>query len=273
MRLNFMARAFHPRIRNERELVRYVVQVAAVCVALALASEVANQMTFFVDWTVALRSWAIATLTALVLAAPISYAFGKAHLELYLAKLQADALSLTDPLTGLPNRRALLEAAATAAPELLALVIFDIDRFKGINDAYGHVAGDAVIRSVGQMMAAELGPFGCVARVGGEEFALLSSGLPPQTLATHLIAFGERVRSTPVLVNGLVLKVTISAGVALREHGGDFDELYSEADRALYEAKASGRNRIHFPPALDALLVKLGVKAGTVKREPLPRSA
>ncbi|MGD0641497.1 MAG: GGDEF domain-containing protein [Roseiarcus sp.] len=273
MRMNFVARAFRPPIRSERELVGYVAMVTALCVVLALAVDVTNQLVFFVDWTTCLRSWTITTVLVVALAAPISRAIGKAHLELYRAKMHADALSLTDPLTGLPNRRALIEAAATAAPSLLALVMFDIDRFKGINDAYGHVAGDAVLRSVGQMMAAELGPFGCVARVGGEEFALLSSGVAPEALATHLIAFCDRVRSAPVLINGLALRVTISAGVALREHGGDFDELYAEADRALYAAKASGRNRIHFPPAFDELLRQLGVKAETPKREPLQRSA
>jgi diguanylate cyclase (GGDEF)-like protein len=273
MRFNFVARVFRASIRDERELVGYVATVTALCVALALAVDVTNQLTFFVDGTTCLRSWAITTAVVLALAAPIARAIGKAHLELYRAKQHADALSLTDPLTGLPNRRALMEAAVTAAPDLLALVIFDVDRFKGVNDAYGHVAGDAVLRSVGQMMAAELGPFGCVARVGGEEFALLCSGVSLEALAADLIAFCNRVRSTPVLINGLAIRVTISAGVALREHGESFEDLYLEADRALYVAKAAGRNQIRFPPAFGAALRKIGAKADKSKREPLARSA
>jgi len=273
MQLNFMAPVFRPSIRNERELVGYVALVTAVCVTIALAADVTNHLVFFVDWATCLRSWAITVLLALALAAPISRMIGKAHLELYRAKLQADALSLPDPLTGLPNRRALLEAAAVAKPDLLALVIFDIDRFKRVNDTYGHVAGDAVIRSIAQMMAAELGPFGCVARVGGEEFALLSSGVSLESLATRLIAFCDRVGSTPILDNGVSLRVTISAGVALREPGLTFDDLYLAADRALYAAKVSGRNQIQFPPALDALLRKVGAKDDAPKRDPLARSA
>ncbi len=273
MRSNFLARAFHPAIRSERELLGYSALVTATCVVLALAADVANQLTFFVDWTTCLRSWAITTGIVLALAFPISRAIGKAHLELYRAKLQAEALSLLDPLTGLPNRRALMEAAAVAMPDLLALVIFDIDRFKRVNDTYGHLAGDAVLRSIGQMMAAELGPFGCVARIGGEEFALLSSGVSLEALARQLIAFCDRVESTPILTNGVSVRVTISAGVALREQGRTFDELYTEADRALYAAKVSGRNRIHFPPALDALLGKIATKAEKPKRDPLARSA
>ena len=273
MRFNFVAGVLRASIHNERELVGYVATVTALCVALALAIDVTNQLVFFVDWATCLHSWAETTIIAVALAAPIGREIGKTHLELYRAKLRAEALSLTDPLTGLPNRRALMEAAEIAAPDLLALVIFDIDRFKGVNDAYGHMAGDAVLRSLGQMMAAELGPFGCVARVGGEEFALLSSGVSPAALATHLIAFCDRVRSTPVLVNGLSVRVTISAGVALHEQGGSFEELYSEADRALYAAKAAGRNQIRFPPAFEAALLKIGAKTDAPKRQPLARSA
>lgn len=273
MRRNFMARVFRPSIRNERELAVFTVLITALCVTMALAVDVTNQLVFFVDWSTCLRSWSITAFLALSLAAPISRVIGKAHLELYRAKLQADALSLTDPLTGLPNRRALLEAAAVAKSGLLALVIFDLDRFKRVNDTFGHFAGDAVIRSVGQMMAAELGPFGCVARVGGEEFALLSSDVSPESLATRLIAFCDRVGSTPILVNGLSLRVTISAGVALREPGRSFDDLYRDADRALYAAKVSGRNRIQFPPALDALLRKIGANADEPKRDPFAHSA
>jgi diguanylate cyclase (GGDEF)-like protein len=273
MRFNFVARVLRASIHNERELFGYVATVTALCVALALAVDVTSQLAFFVDWATCLRSWAITTVVVLALATPIARAIGKAHLELYRAKLRADALSLTDPLTGLPNRRALMEAAAAAAPDLLALVIFDIDRFKRVNDAHGHLAGDAVLRSLGQMMAAELGPFGCVARVGGEEFALLSSGVSPAALATHLIAFCDRVRSTPVLVNGLSVRVTISAGVALHDQGGSFEELYSEADRALYAAKAAGRNQIRFPPAFEAALPKIGARTDAPERQPLAHSA
>ena len=225
MQLNFATREFRLAIRNERELAAYVGLVTVVCVSLALAVDVTTQLAFFVDWTTCLRSWAVTTCLALALALPISRAFAKAHLELYRAKQRADALSLADPLTGLLNRRALMAAAAQAAPDPLALAMFDLDRFKGINDNFGHVAGDAVICSVGRMMAAELGPFGCVARIGGEEFALLSSGVSPEALAAHLIAFCDRVRSTPVLVDGLALRVTVSAGVAVRARGGDFDDL------------------------------------------------
>ncbi len=255
MRLKFPGSPFNAVITNQRELIRYVVTVSAVCVAIALAVDVANQLSFFVDWGTCFRSWTITTGLALVLALPISRAIGTAHLELYRAKSHAEELSRTDPLTGLPNRRALIEKVDIAGAETLALVIVDIDRFKGVNDTHGHLAGDQVIRSIGQSMAAELGPLGMVARIGGEEFALLSSGVPPETVASSLMRFRDKVSSTPVAIEGTALQLTISAGIATRGRGETFDYLFSQADQALYSAKKSGRNRLGFAPALGALAV------------------
>jgi diguanylate cyclase (GGDEF)-like protein len=251
LRRNFIARIFRASIQNKRELTGYVVGVTAVCVAIALTVDVVNQLAFFVDWTTCLRSWGITILLVLALAIPIARTIGNAHLKLYQAKSLAEALSRTDQLTGLPNRRALMEAAYTAKLEALALVIIDIDRFKRVNDTHGHLAGDAVIRSVGQMMAADFSEVGHIARVGGEEFALLSSGVSSESLKATLTAFCERVRSTPVLINGLAVRVTVSAGIALRQQDETFDQLYSAADRALYAAKAAGRNRVRFSDETD----------------------
>ena len=252
LQLNLFARVIRASITNEREVVGYVISVTAICITLALAVDVTNQLIFFVDWATCLRSWAITAILVLVLAVPISHVVAKAHLELYRAKTHAEKLSRTDQLTGLANRRALTEAAFATASKTLALAIVDIDRFKRVNDTHGHLAGDKVIRSVGQTMAAQLGAFGCVARVGGEEFGLLSTEFSAESLAAELLAFRDRVESTPVLAGGSPIWVTISAGVALRRDGDTFDNVFSRADRALYIAKKSGRNRICFFPAIEA---------------------
>jgi diguanylate cyclase (GGDEF)-like protein len=252
LQLNFLARVIRASITSEREVVGYVISVTAICITLALAADVTNQLVFFVDWATCLRSWAITATLVLVLAVPISRIVAKAHLELYRAKMRAEELGRTDQLTGLANRHALMEAAFAVGSKTLALVIVDIDRFKRVNDTHGHLAGDKVIRSVGQMMAAQLGAFGCVARVGGEEFALLSTEFSSESLAAKLMAFRDRVESTPVLAGGSAIWVTISAGVALRRPGDTFDQVFSRADLALYMAKTSGRNRICFFPAIEA---------------------
>jgi diguanylate cyclase (GGDEF)-like protein len=252
LRPNILTRLLRASIANERDLRLYVLRVTLLCLTGALAADVANQLIFFEDWPTALRSWVITAIIAITASVFFCRILGKAQLELYRAKSMAEALSRTDQLTGLPNRRALMEAVHAAEPQTLALVIVDIDRFKRVNDIHGHLAGDAVIRSIGQMMASELGVFGQIARMGGEEFALLSSGVSAPTLVAKLAAFRERVESTPILVGGGAVRVTISAGVALRGEHESFDQLFSEADRALYLAKANGRNRIRFAPSVEA---------------------
>ena len=271
--MSFPSRVFRGSITNPRELIRYVASVTALCVAIALAVDVTNQLLFFIDWTTCFRSWSITTVLVLALAIPISRVIGKAQLELYRAKQAAEAMGRTDQLTGLANRRALMEAVAHERPEALALVIVDIDRFKRVNDCYGHLAGDEVIRSVAEAMAVELGEFGLVARVGGEEFALLASNAPAEIIEQRLIAFRDRVAATPVLTQGHAVRVTISGGVAVRRDGESFDQLYSAADGALYAAKATGRNRVLSADAVALLIDRGKVESDEQAIDRLPRSA
>jgi diguanylate cyclase (GGDEF)-like protein len=251
--LSFIFRVLRGSIADESELFRYIAVITTVCVGMALAVDVANQLIFFVDWPTCFRSWTITTVLVLVLAVPISRTIGKAHLELYRAKLTAEELGRTDQLTGLPNRRALIESVDAKGFETLALVIVDIDWFKRVNDSHGHLVGDRVIRSVGQSMATALGAIGMVARVGGEEFALLSSGTSADAVAAALNHFRDELSSTPIVIGGLAIRVTISAGVAVGRKGDSFEQVYSEADRALYAAKRAGRNRVCILPGTGSL--------------------
>jgi len=154
----------------------------------------------------------------------------------------------TDPLTGLLNRRGFDEQAtlalAHARRDLMAtaLVAFDIDHFKAINDAWGHEAGDRVLARIGEVLRAEAREIDVIARRGGEEFAVLL----PNTDEAGADAFAERVRSAladgaPVFGSG---PVRISAGVAADGDSGDVRALLAAADVALYEAKRSGRDRV-----------------------------
>jgi diguanylate cyclase (GGDEF)-like protein len=243
-----LKRVFRTQITSERDLFGYVLRTSGVCAAIALAVDVVNQMVFFISWSEALRSWAITIVLAFGIAVVVSRAIGKSHLDLYRAKQVVEKLSRTDALTGLPNRRALLEVAET--PDAMVLVIVDIDRFKRVNDTYGHIAGDAVIRRIAEVMTRELGSLGQLGRLGGEEFALLTSGIDREVLSDRLTAFRDAVAGTPVIVGDTAVKVTISAGVALRGQGDNFAQLYSAADQALYLAKAAGRNRVTFAESI-----------------------
>lgn len=256
--MTVLSRIMHPCLTNERELRRYVGSVSLACLALALTVDVVNQLVFFVDVSTCLRSWAITAMLAVTLAFPISLSIAKAHLELHRAKMAAEELARTDQLTGLLNRRALMDAAPMFGRPVFALVIADIDRFKVVNDTYGHAVGDDVIRTVAHRMASELSDVGLLARIGGEEFALLCSKLSVDDLMERLSAVRDRIASTPIMSKGAAVRVTISAGVATAQSNERFDDLYSAADRALYSAKATGRNRIIVAKGAIVALTDLG---------------
>jgi diguanylate cyclase (GGDEF)-like protein len=267
--LGNLLRRFRAPITNESDLFKYVMTVSIACICIALAVDVTNQLVFFVDWTTCLRSWTITAALVLCLAIPISRTIGKAHLALYREKTLNHELSRTDPLTGLPNRRALMEAVHAAEPAALVMAIADIDRFKRVNDTYGHLAGDEVISSVARLMATMLGDLGLLARVGGEEFALLSSHAPMELVEDRIAAVRDRLAATPILTQGAAILVTISAGLASGRAGETFDRLYAAADGALYRAKAAGRNRVANARSIDEALGaqrRGDIAAGTAER-------
>jgi diguanylate cyclase (GGDEF)-like protein len=155
--------------------------------------------------------------------------------------------SRTDALTGLDNRREFtfnLERALMVG-EPLSLLLIDIDHFKQINDRYGHAAGDAVlIAFAGQLRELFTQPNARVARIGGEEFAVLLGGVPEAsalTLAQHLC---ERVERAPLAPDAARGTVTVSVGVGQLRLQRSPDEFLAEVDRALYRAKQQGRNRV-----------------------------
>lgn len=154
---------------------------------------------------------------------------------------RARELAQSDPLTGLLNRRALLDAAPQIAPGApLRLLLIDIDNFKLINDLHGHVMGDMVLCEVARRLQIRAGSNARVARIGGEEFAILGAAADlPAALALGIVA---DVRGTAMPHGG---QVTISIGVADAVVSDDeaWRQLYQRADVVLYDAKQGGRNR------------------------------
>ncbi len=254
MLLSIIRHFTHPTVASRRDLVVYVVTTSALSLAIALGADVANQLTFFGGWAAAFRSWSITIVVVAAIAIPVSFAIGRAHLELYGAKLAVEKLSRIDPMTGLPNRRAVFEIAERNEAQTMVLVIFDIDRFKRVNDTLGHLAGDDVIRRVSQMMADAFRPLGTVGRIGGEEFMLVGSDVDIDRLVASLADFRERLAATSILTRDTAVAVTMSAGVATLGESADFNALYAEADHALYRAKALGRNRICYSNSFEGRL-------------------
>jgi diguanylate cyclase (GGDEF)-like protein/PAS domain S-box-containing protein len=178
------------------------------------------------------------------------------------AETQIRTAAHHDVLTGLPNRAlfqstldvALARAEPDSAP--VGLILLDLDAFKEINDTLGHDSGDALLKEVAQRLCAVIGPDDLVARLGGDEFVVITTGREPSG-ASSIHALAARILDAlhpPMPISGRVVAPRASLGLALYpEHARNAADLFTNADLALYAAKASGRNRATlFMPALRA---------------------
>ncbi|AYC99480.1 GGDEF domain-containing protein [Neorhizobium sp. NCHU2750] len=163
--------------------------------------------------------------------------------------------AMTDSLTGLLNRRALFDRYGGRSFNVsTAVIVFDLDRFKAINDRYGHSAGDEVLRIFAQDLLAELIPSASVARLGGEEFALVVGEVMPGRAERIANDIRRRFAARDIVVGGHVLRCTVSAGAAVGlPEGQPFETVLNLADAALYEAKNAGRDRVELAPYLRSI--------------------
>lgn len=164
---------------------------------------------------------------------------------------QLSEMATTDALTGLNNRRMFdhslqLELAIVERRETpLSLLVLDVDHFKRINDTHGHEVGDTVLVAIAQVLSGCARVIDIVARVGGEEFAVIL----PNTDTPGALEVAERMRTAVAQATWLAQPATISIGVATLQPAEDASSLYARADAALYAAKAAGRNRVELAPA------------------------
>ena len=185
--------------------------------------------------------------------------------------------SLTDPLTGMFNRRGFADATARlisnepAAGLQVSLLVFDIDRFKSINDRFGHPAGDEILKLFAEVVTATLRSTDISGRLGGEEFAALL----PCSSAEAIVA-AERVReafaTSGIIVDDLPIDTTVSIGIASGAAGTDLATLLMRADEALYCAKRNGRNRTEVASSQDETVEvsHRDVRKPTIVRRRLP---
>ncbi|THB70887.1 MAG: diguanylate cyclase [Desulfovibrio sp.] len=176
------------------------------------------------------------------------------------AQNKLQELATTDSLTGLNNRRSFRDQAKACITQAkrynrpLSLILLDVDRFKAINDTYGHDVGDKVLRRLAHLCGNNMRSIDVVGRIGGEEFAMLM----PETALEQAKVVAERLRTSVAnhefsldLDTKEVLGLTISLGVAELANGENLDDLLKAADHALYQAKKLGRDRVEvsFRPA------------------------
>lgn len=172
-------------------------------------------------------------------------------IELEKAQQQLITLSLTDPLTGLSNRRALREFTDKefehykASDEVFSVMVVDLDHFKKINDTYGHDAGDAVLKNVASILKKEIREREFIARIGGEEFIVFL----PRTHLAEAEVVAERIRESieraQINSNGSDIPISASIGISeVQEYDENMKKVFYRADKALYLAKDKGRNQV-----------------------------
>jgi diguanylate cyclase (GGDEF)-like protein len=220
-----------------------VVPTLFACTSLALLA--LQSVTHLGGWAVAL---ATATVVAALLRAGITFTEVQ---QLAESRLQAR----TDDLTGLTNRRGFTErlahAESSGGRDQFVVFILDLDRFKEINDSLGHQVGDELLRTVGARVAGEVPADGLLARIGGDEFAVLLDGLGSVEATT----VAERVAAAlaaPFDIGGLTLHIRASIGIAVYpDHGQDGADILRRADLAMYTAKASGTAIAYYESAVE----------------------
>lgn len=162
-------------------------------------------------------------------------------LEVRNAELKWQAI--TDPLTGLYNRRYLFDTAESCPKgERYGMAVIDIDDFKQINDTYGHVVGDEVICQLAQILMITFTEEDIAARIGGEEFCVFSRVTCEKEFETKLDSFMMRVRKSVCMVSSTPIQYTVSIGYAISDAELDVDSLFLRSDTAVYQAKRSGKN-------------------------------
>lgn len=198
------------------------------------------------------------------------WAHARTEYELYEQRARFQEMSRTDSLTQLGNRYhfnsrfPVLAAQAAEEGRPLSLLLFDLDFFKQVNDAHGHAAGDACLRSFAEALRNRFGTAGnALARLGGEEFAVLMPATPADEAYRRAEAFRDEVAALRIEAPGRVLQLTTSVGVGtLSGAPVEPSAFFQQVDRALYRAKENGRNRSAVAGDADAAVGSAGSGTG-----------
>jgi diguanylate cyclase (GGDEF)-like protein len=238
-----------------------------IVLALRLPAALLTPMTTSVDF---FRSSTFAGMAFVTVLYTITFAFLLLSMVKERGELRHKTAALIDPLTGLANRRAFLGEAEdfmAQAPKhgaSLTVMLADLDRFKAVNDQFGHAIGDRVLQTFAETIKRTLRTTDLSGRLGGEEFAFLMPGAgtaEAERIAERIrVEFAEAARK----IEDLTVNATVSAGVATATAPADLADLIAAADGALYRAKAEGRNRVCVVDRGTARTLAIEAKGATV---------
>ena len=240
-RQHWAARAEFPLLMSANAVLYFIASASFFACGYALASEGQFVLTARpANWAEDINS--IVVIVGLTGIGTVSLSLNQARIS---NRHKREAM--TDALTGLLNRRALLQSQPGTVPVGTALVAMDLDHFKTINDQFGHDSGDQTLRAFAELIRANIRSADLAARIGGEEFCVVLSDSTMRSAA----AIAERIRAETeamtVRTASAAIRTTLSAGIAYATGAETIQSLLIRADEALYEAKASGRNRVKVP--------------------------
>jgi diguanylate cyclase (GGDEF)-like protein len=227
-----------------------LVSLAVLCVAFYLRL-LPVPLLEAVSYSV-MMAWLVGGGVAVILSLVLSDAFT----SMALSRARFEEMSRRDGLTGLLNRRAFNQCFEETENEA-SLAIFDVDRFKGINDSFGHSVGDQVIKTIAACISETFGTTHAVSRIGGEEFAVIIRGGNFKDRFTLAELTRLRIAKLRIDMGGRVLSPTISVGVAEITAERSKNDIFQVADQALYLAKSAGRNRVYHESELSDPSVNL----------------
>jgi diguanylate cyclase (GGDEF)-like protein len=235
--------------KERATIVRLLVTGILVVGGSVAASMAATHLSFAANGTVTYGESMLVSLIIPLLVAPPAYGYvAWLSWKLQRANRALDQLAHRDVLTGLLNRRAFVEQAEQSLSKWGShmLVMADIDHFKRINDTMGHAAGDLALQHAAKLLDSMAPDSAIVARVGGEEFAMLLPVTEAQDAAVLALveAMRERLEQVPFIAAAGLTEMTASFGLARSVQDERLDSLLCRADQALYAAKNAGRNRL-----------------------------
>lgn len=245
---------------TKADISAFVVNTVLVATALATATylAVAAILAHFGLLPYSLRSAiGFGGSTTIIIAASVTallaWLIGTAIHDLSLSRAEFERQSRLDALSGLYNRRAFSDAFAETRQNGF-FVLFDVDRFKAVNDGYGHAVGDAAIVAVAEELKRVFLPGHLVGRFGGEEFAVFIRSEDRDDCWLLVEEARRSVSARRIAAGERTIAVTLSAGIADHTVGRSFDSVFEAADRALYLAKSLGRDRAVYEDECEALL-------------------